>query len=370
MGASVRRSMVLTMGILGFMVVALGVAWGCTVQAGILSVSPDEPEPGDVLTVTGNEYHGNATIQLHWGGEAGPVIGETVADSSGTFSAEGTVPTSAEPGKHLLVAKDPDVSTPGHGEASVMVCVGGGCEESAGEASAGDQTADEASPEEEPAGQAAPSEPEPAEQAAPSASEGERQQIGGESPQAEGEPQQIGGEPQPAGGEPQPAGGERQQVGAAAPSAGEATAEPAPTASAEPADPAPAEAAPAQPGPEPAPAPAEESAEREGSVETSGPVSLGPDQVARGNAAAPEAAPSERSAGGDLWSGVAPSESPSLTPEAGYDSAAEAGQTGPGQFAVGLALFGAGLTVLLAGAGVPALRRRRALAQARATRSD
>lgn len=67
---------------------------------------------------------------------------------------------------------------------------------------------------------------------------------------------------------------------------------------------------------------------------------------------------------------VAPSEAPSLTPEAGYDSAAEAGQTGPGQFAVGLALFGAGLTVLLADVGVPALRRRRAVAHARATRSE
>lgn len=346
--------MVLTVGILGFMVVALGVAWGCTVQAGITSVSPDSPYPGDVITVTGNEYHANATIQLHWG-KGGPVIGSSTADEAGVFTAEGTIPASAEPGEHLVVAKDPNVSTPGHGEASVMVNVAGEQPEPA----PAPDTANEPEPAQESTDEAP--QPEPADQTAPSTPEGERQQVGGER--------------QHVGAQPQPAEGERQHVGATEPSVDAGAAQPAP-ASAEPADPAPAEAAPAEPAPadtapEPAPTSAEESAESAPSVDTSGPVTLGPDQFDRGSTGAkPEAAPSERSATGDLWSGVTPSEAPSLTPEPGYDSAAEAGQTGPGQFAVGLALFGAGLTVLLAGAGVPALRRRRAVAHARATRSD
>lgn len=364
-------------GVLGFMAVALGVAWACTVQAGIVSLSPDNPEPGQTITVTGDEYYANAQIQLRWGGDAGPVIGEATADEAGTFTAEGTVPASAEPGEHLLVAKDAGVST--GGRASIMVNVAGERPEPTPEPQP--DTAEEPEPAQEPSN----SEPEPAQEPtteapAPESAEGDRQQVGGERQQIEGDRQQIGGE--------------RQQVGASQPPADESAAQPAPApaeaapAQPAPAEPEPAEATPAQPAPaeatptEPEPSeatpaepePSDQSAADDTSVETSGPVSLGPDQVNRGSASEPEAAaseetPSTRSATGDLWSGVAPSDAPSLTPGSGYDVAADADQSGPGQLAVGLALLGAGLTVLLVGAGVPALRRR-VPARARSSRSS
>lgn len=341
MRASTKRILVLTTGVLSFMVVALGVAWACTVQAGVTGLSPDDPDPGQVITVTGNEYHPNATVELHWGGDSGSVIGSTTADASGVFTAEGTVPADAEPGEHLLVALDPNETTPGHGRGVVMVNVGG----------------EQPEPEPEPAPVNAEPEPEPAQE-----------------PEPAPEPSNEAAHPDPA-----PANAEVAPAPAPHPPAPHPAPQP-PAAQAPAPEPAPQEPVAASDGPAaqeapaeergPEPAPAEEAAANEPSIDAA-------DEAGSEGASEPDfvprpqeyvESPSPRSATGDLWSGVAPSDAPSLTPEPGYEAAADAARQTPGQLAAGLALLGAGF-VLLAGAAIPALRRR-VPARARATRSD
>lgn len=344
MRASTKRILVLTTGVLGFMVVALGVAWACTVQAGVTDLSPNDPDPGQVITVTGNEYHPNATIELHWGGDSGRVIGSTTADASGVFTAEGTVPADAEPGEHLLVAMDPNETTPGHGRGVVMVNVGG----------------EQPEPEPEPAPVNAEPEPEPAQEPEPAP------ESSNEAPHPDPAPANADAAPAPAPHPPAP-------HPAPEPSAAQA---PAPEPAPQPADASEApvaqpEAPPQEGGAEPAEgAAAEEAAATEPSVDPA-------DEAGSEEASEPDfvprpqeyvESPSPRSATGDLWSGVAPSDAPSLTPEPGYDAAADAARQTPGQLAAGLALLGAGF-MLLAGAAIPALRRR-VPARARATRSD
>lgn len=73
---------------------------------------------------------------------------------------------------------------------------------------------------------------------------------------------------------------------------------------------------------------------------------------------APEARPSERSATGDLWSGLATAEGRSLLPSLDVSSPAPGGGTGS-LLAVGLGLLGGGLATLFAGLAVAAIRRRR-----------
>jgi hypothetical protein len=79
----------------------------------------------------------------------------------------------------------------------------------------------------------------------------------------------------------------------------------------------------------------------------------------RGSLGQSKTAPSQRSAGGDLWSGFSGGKGRT----AGLDDAG-APSSGPGAgLYVGIGLVGVGLAALLAGFGVPELRRRRALAR-------
>ena len=76
---------------------------------------------------------------------------------------------------------------------------------------------------------------------------------------------------------------------------------------------------------------------------------------------ATEAKPSERSATGDLWSGLAAADGRSLLPTLDVSSPAPGGGAGS-LLAVGLRLLGGGLATLSAGLAVAAVRRRRIFA--------
>lgn len=123
-----KRSLVVSLGALGFMLAAFSVAWACTMQAAVFGVSEAHPAPGETVTVRGLEYRGNTALEVRWQTQDGPVLATTVtgaesydpkeiADENldfgvhrGTFSVEVTVPADATPGEQLIWAVDP---TPG-----------------------------------------------------------------------------------------------------------------------------------------------------------------------------------------------------------------------------------------------------------------
>lgn len=161
------------------------------------------------------------------------------------------------------------------------------------------------------------------------------------------------------------------------------------------AEPRPAAPRSVEPQPEPQPAeqqqPAGQSASESGSQEVAPEPALGGDDASAQDSAAepapdeadeaveaadqqrtddtaPAQAPSPRTSSGDLWSGVAAGDGPSLS--GGADGATHPGQSGPGgQLVAGLALLGGGMFLLLAGGSVAALRRQRVRAHVETTRS-
>ena len=121
---TVKRALVVSLGVFGFMLAAFSVAWACTSQAAIYDVSNTAPVPGETVTVRGLEFHTNTALEVRWGTADGPVIAtaltgqeepdEAATDATrnygvdrGTFSVAVTIPADAAPGSHQLFAIDP-----------------------------------------------------------------------------------------------------------------------------------------------------------------------------------------------------------------------------------------------------------------------
>lgn len=79
------------------------VAWACTPQARIVAASPSVGPPLSEASVRGEAVTPEAEVEIRWNGVKGPLVGTTIADKSGRFTAPVAVPEAA-PGVYTLVA--------------------------------------------------------------------------------------------------------------------------------------------------------------------------------------------------------------------------------------------------------------------------
>lgn len=96
--------------------VALAIAvpvFACTSLPSI-SLSQAYGPAGDSVQVTGTAWAPSfGRVTLRWGSLSGPVIATAVPDAAGTLGAVTiTIPTSARPGLHAVIASTDDVSSP------------------------------------------------------------------------------------------------------------------------------------------------------------------------------------------------------------------------------------------------------------------
>lgn len=395
-----------------------GMAWACTSQARVSSVTPDEAPAGSTASVNGERFVPGNTIEIRWDSRTGTKLGEATGPK---FSERVTIPD-VEPGHYVIVAvdsngqwsarhsftvTDPDAgsgasgrtsgsgsrSPNGSGDTSATTSGGANSEpQSSTDASsntesssnnAGDSTSSNSSSSSPSSsgsssqssgasGSALPGpdysqSPESAPQGSASSRPSESNQAVGEagrSPNASGqEANQSVGQPTDTGAdEPQP-----QRVGsgqATQPASGQPASQPDDSRSTH-----------SKSSPDKSPSAQSERAEPNGAqrVDAEGAATEGRDdrQAAGGDrtgrpdtdAATSSQDPSARTGVGDLWSGFdAGDGEASLTPSVD-GSAADATESGARQLTLALGLVGAGLLVLMSGAFV-GVARRRALATA------
>lgn len=99
-----RRAVVAT-SIVGLVLGMASVAWACTIQAKIVAVTPGTGTERSTVTVRGEglgQSERGVPVELRWNALNGPVVGTAVADPSGKFSTEVTVPEAA-PGVYSLL---------------------------------------------------------------------------------------------------------------------------------------------------------------------------------------------------------------------------------------------------------------------------
>ncbi|HSH58973.1 MAG TPA: hypothetical protein VK988_04895 [Acidimicrobiales bacterium] len=101
------RGAVVATSIVGLVLAMASVAWACTIQARIVAVTPGSGTERSALTVRGEGLGQSSTgaplpVEIRWNALDGPVVGTAVADPSGNFSAEVTVPEAA-PGVYSLL---------------------------------------------------------------------------------------------------------------------------------------------------------------------------------------------------------------------------------------------------------------------------
>lgn len=90
-----------------------GLAWACTAQPKILSVSPvaategvnaeAAPGAGTAVIVTGDAVASEAPVEIRWNAATGPAIGVATSDTEGNFIVPATIPE-ASPGIYYVVA--------------------------------------------------------------------------------------------------------------------------------------------------------------------------------------------------------------------------------------------------------------------------
>lgn len=80
----------------------LGVAWACTGQPQVFSVSPLTAPVGAEVTMRGEAVAVATPVELRWNGVAGPKLAEVTAGADASFALSFTVPE-AEPGVYSLV---------------------------------------------------------------------------------------------------------------------------------------------------------------------------------------------------------------------------------------------------------------------------
>lgn len=96
-----------------------------------LSVSTTSVVPGGDVTISGDGFAPGATISFEL--QSDPIsLGSTEADASGAFTATVTIPSSVEPGTHMIVASGESASG-GVRVLSVEVTVTGEGDEAGGE---------------------------------------------------------------------------------------------------------------------------------------------------------------------------------------------------------------------------------------------
>lgn len=108
----------MAVGVIGVLVASAGLAWACTAQPRILSVSPvaEAPSPtagpstqgAKEVDVRGASVGAQAPVEIRWNAATGPIIGVATADADGNFAATATIPDVA-PGVYYLVAAAGDV---------------------------------------------------------------------------------------------------------------------------------------------------------------------------------------------------------------------------------------------------------------------
>lgn len=84
----------------GLLLVLSSVAWGCTIQAPLIGVSPASGQPASTVTVRGQgvarALDGTGVpVEIRWNSTTGPKLGEVMSDSRGLFSATVAIPVVA-----------------------------------------------------------------------------------------------------------------------------------------------------------------------------------------------------------------------------------------------------------------------------------
>lgn len=125
-----RKSAVVLAGGLAIVLSVAAAAWACTNLA-TLNLSAASGQPGTVVNLTGTAFatKGGSPVVIHWDSLDGPVLATTNADPTGTVHASVAIPADAQPGPHILIAKqdytdDKGVTTAAYGtpaRASFMV---------------------------------------------------------------------------------------------------------------------------------------------------------------------------------------------------------------------------------------------------------
>lgn len=81
-------------------------AWACTNLA-TLNLSESNGVAGADIDVTGSSFSTSDSaqaVEIRWGGTEGEVLAEATPDSTGSIETSVTIPDSADPGYHVLVA--------------------------------------------------------------------------------------------------------------------------------------------------------------------------------------------------------------------------------------------------------------------------
>ena len=108
MGARAKLFAASSLCLLTAVAVPAAIVWAC-VSVASLTASPQSPQPGGTVTVTGGDYVPGFPVQIHLDTVTGPVLG-TVASPTGpssmrsTFKTDVTLPSNLSTGQHVLIA--------------------------------------------------------------------------------------------------------------------------------------------------------------------------------------------------------------------------------------------------------------------------
>ena len=128
---SARRISLFVLSLATLVVAGASLAWACSQQAVLESVSPSSGAPGTQVTVTGSAFFrtqststASKTVEIHWNWAGGPLLATAEGPS---FSERITIPY-APPGTYLIVAVLPpdDGDAGGRASAAFTVPAAGG----------------------------------------------------------------------------------------------------------------------------------------------------------------------------------------------------------------------------------------------------
>lgn len=97
-----RSAIVAVAGVFAVVLGASSLAWACSAQARVLAANPPAGLARSPVTVRGEAVTPSQAVEIRWNSVQGERVGSAVADASGNFSAQATVPDAA-PGVYSLI---------------------------------------------------------------------------------------------------------------------------------------------------------------------------------------------------------------------------------------------------------------------------
>lgn len=88
-------------------------AWACTNLA-TLNLSQSAVQPGSNIGITGSSFatatKGGQAVEIVWNAVDGPVLATAMPDPTGNIATSVTIPADAQPGYHVLIARQNTVN--------------------------------------------------------------------------------------------------------------------------------------------------------------------------------------------------------------------------------------------------------------------